>query len=134
MCGLLLLLSVAAFALFSGNTQLFRSFQPLVIIAFVWAAILIYQPYRGPVNVLRNTPSLAGPRTVEISSEGLHVRSSLVDSKMVWDLFRDWTESKDVFTLYHGQDIVVPSPKRAMTPDQQSEVRELLKLHIRTKR
>jgi hypothetical protein len=133
-CVLLLLLSVAAFAFLTGNTQLFRSFQPLVIVAFVVAFILIYQPYRGPVNALRNTPGLAGPRMVEISPEGLHVRTSLVDSKMAWDLFRDWSESKDVFTLYHGQNIVVPIPKRAMTPEQQSEFRELLKLYIKTKR
>jgi hypothetical protein len=97
--------------------------------ALFFLAFIFVSPYYTSKKVLR-APALVGPRTVDVSSDGLHFRSALVDSKLAWPLFTRWTEASRIFVLYQQSKVVVPVPKRAMTAEQQSEFRALLQKHI----
>lgn len=128
-CLAVLALSVIILTLVTGNTVAFQSLKPLGFMAIFFLAFIFVSPYYTSKKVLR-TPALNGPRTVDVSAEGLHFHSSMVDSQLAWPIFTRWTEASQVFILYQQAKVVVPIPKRAMTPAQQEEFRALLRTHI----
>jgi hypothetical protein len=72
--------------------------------------------------------------TMEIDGDGI-VSSNLVDSgRTLWQGFHRALEANSVFTLYPSDKIVVIIPKRAFTPEQLTEFRELLARKIPQKK
>ena len=124
LCLAVLSLSVLLLTLVTGNTFAFQSLKPLGFVAIFFLAFIFVSPYFTSKKVLRS-PALIGPRTVEVSADGLHFHSALVDSKLAWALFTRWTEASRVFVLYQQSKVVVPVPKRSMTEAQQQEFRAL---------
>lgn len=130
-CLALLAVSVTMLAFVTGNSEWGRSMLPLAGMAILWPSLMLLSPYYTGGKALRQTPGLAGPRTMDISAEGLHVRSATVDSKLAWSLYSRWTETKKAFVLYQGPNIVVPLPKRVMSAEQQETLRGLLNQFVK---
>lgn len=78
-------------------------------------------------------PAMVGPRTLEISPDGFHVKSAVVDSKVAWSLFSGWIELPKQFLLFQPGKVVVPVPKRGMSDAQQGELRALLGQYVKRK-
>ncbi len=69
--------------------------------------------------------------TMEASDTGLTVHTAHADSKASWSAYVAWAETKSVFVILPQPRIYVPIPKRAFTPEQLVEFRELLGRHIK---
>jgi hypothetical protein len=107
------------------------TFFPLWLLAALWAYVLWYDPYSLSRKIIRGPTSLA--RTVEITEEGIHSRSTSTDSRLTWEAIIDWAEVERVFTLFVTSVSFFPIPKRAMTEEQQNEFRALLKARVAPK-
>jgi hypothetical protein len=80
--------------------------------------------------VIRGSPRASLPHTIDISEHGLYFRTSASESRLAWDLIRGWAEADRVFALLPSPVTFVPIPKRAMTHDQQIELRTLLQQKV----
>jgi len=72
--------------------------------------------------------------TIEATGAGLEIHSVHADSKVAWSAYMAWGENKTVFVILPQPRIYVPIPKRAFTPEQLNEFRELLRRNIKPDR
>jgi hypothetical protein len=64
--------------------------------------------------------------TADVSEDGIHVATLTADSQMKWGGFIRFLEFDKIFMLFHAQWIFNIFPKRAFTPTEADEFRELL--------
>jgi hypothetical protein len=99
-----------------------------------WAWYLWFCPFYIARKVMKSSPGVQLPRMLNISEEGLYSRTSASESRMAWEVFVGWAEAERVFVLLPNAVSFFPVPKRAMTDDQQRELRDLLRAKLtRTK-
>ncbi len=99
-----------------------------------WLAIMWAAPRLSARRQFRNTPTAHTPVTIDASDTGLHIQSVHADSKAAWSAYLAWCEYKSVFVILPQRRIYVPIPKRAFTPEQLVEFRELLGRNINPKK
>ncbi len=99
---------------------------PLWVLAAFWAWYLWYCPYHVAKKLLKGSPAAAVPHTLEISDSGVHSRSPISESRFSWDLIVGWAEAERVFALFPSPISFIPIAKRAMSEQQQNELRSLL--------
>jgi YcxB-like protein len=66
----------------------------------------------------------------EITEGGVEVSSSTASSKYTWPAFRRWSETANLFLLFHGPKIYNPYPKRAFSIEEAEEFRSLLTRNV----
>ena len=109
-----------------GPDKSSASMFPLWILAAFWGWYLWYCPYQVAKKIMKGNPITSVPHTIEISETGFHSRTSISDSRYSWDLIVGWAEADRVFALFPSSISFFPIPKRALTGEQQAELRSLL--------
>lgn len=129
----MLLFLTLAEALFVSILGFDRSFPTLALlwglVAF-WAYCLWYAPRDVARKMIAGSPSASLPHIAEMSENGLHFQTSAGESRLAWNLIIGWVEVERVFALFPSPLTFFPIPKRAMTDQQQDEMRSLLKNNI----
>jgi hypothetical protein len=128
----LVILSCSALlgALLAPKGMVFESFAPSMVLL---ALLLIFVPATRWLNArrqFRSAPSAQAPITMTVSDEGVAFRSQYTDSKVAWSLFVRWLDGKSVFALLQSNVVFNVIPKRAFSPDQLAEFREILRRKI----
>jgi hypothetical protein len=131
--GWVLLFITLAEALFESIFGLDRSFPILALlwglVAF-WAYCLWYAPRYAARKMITGSPSASLPHIAEMSEDGLYFRTSGGESRLTWNLIIGWVEVERVFALFLSPLTFFPIPKRALTSQQQDELRRLLNNNI----
>jgi hypothetical protein len=131
--GWVLLFLVLGEALYVSISGFDREFPTLALLwGFVafWGYCLWYAPRYAARKMIRGSPSASLPHSAEMSEDGLHFRTSAGESRLTWNLIIGWVEVERVFALFPSPLTFFPIPKRAMTDQQQDELRNLLKTKI----
>jgi hypothetical protein len=127
--GWVLLFLALAEALYVSISGFDREFPTLALlwgqVAF-WAYCLWYAPRYAARKMIKGSPSASLPHTAQMSDEGLYFRTSAGESRLSWNLIIGWVEVERVFALFPSPLTFFPIPKRAMTDQQQDELRNLL--------
>lgn len=131
---LFLILAVALLVSIFGPDRSFPNLALLWGLAAFWICCLWYAPRRVARKMITGSPSASLPHTVDMSEDGLHFRTSASESRLMWSLFTGWAEADRVFALFPSPVSFLPIPKRAMTHDQQSELRTLLQQKVPTRK
>jgi len=102
----------------------------IIAFAALWFTYMLAAPRLSSRRQFRNTPTAQNPITIEALDSGLHIQSVHADSRVAWSAYVGWTEGKSVFVILPQPRIYVPIPKRALTPEQLNEFREMLRRNI----
>jgi len=121
-----LILAVALFVSIFGPDRTFPNLALLWGLVAFWTCYLWYAPRGVAKKMITGSPSAALPQTLDVSEGGLYVRTSASESRLTWDLIIGWAEADRVFALFPSPISFLPIPKRAMTTDQQNEMRTIL--------
>jgi hypothetical protein len=74
------------------------------------------------------------PVTLAITEEGISSHTPTADTRRKWADYNGWRESQNVFAVMHSGTQFSSIPKRAFTPEQLAEFRELLARKIPQKK
>jgi len=75
----------------------------------------------------RANPKFRDEVQLTLTPDGLHFRTSMIDSTLMWTLYSDYFETNRAFMLVYGKRMYTVIPKRALDGDAQlREIRELL--------
>jgi len=75
----------------------------------------------------RANPKFHDEVQLTLTPDGIHFRTSMIDSTLKWTLYSDYFETDRVFILIYGERMYTVIPKRALDGDAQvHEIRELL--------
>jgi len=136
---MLRLIVFAIFALMSAVlfSLLFSDLFPLwagagIVILFL--AALFFNVLVGlPRKYFRGNANFRDKYQITFSDDGLHVRTTQIDSKQSWSLYTKAFEGHDMYLLIYGTDIRMMTmvPKRAFkSADQENLFRAMIKRHI----
>jgi hypothetical protein len=128
---LLMLFSLAG-SFMDRRAEFISNLLPLIYVAIAWIALLYGAPYLSARSQFKGNPSSKGPITLEVSEEGFHTKSQFSDSNIGWGAIVGFVEMKTIFAIFPAPRIFYPIPKRAFTPDQLTEFRQLLKQNIKS--
>ena len=81
----------------------------------------------------RKNPHIAGTYSAKLSVESIQYIGPESRSEMSWSAIDCYAESKNVFALVRLPNVVQMLPKRAFTPEQLAEFRELLRNKLPSK-
>jgi len=95
-----------------------------------WAYCMWYAPRYAARKMIKGSPSASLPHTAQISEDGLYFRTSADESRMAWNLIIGWVEVERVFALFPSPLTFFTIPKRAMTNQQEDELRSFLKNNV----
>jgi len=103
-----------------------------IIILFI--AALFYNVFVAlPRKYFRGNANFRDKYQITFSDDGLHVRTSQIDSKQGWGLYTKAFEGHDMYLLIYGTDLRMMTmvPKRAFkSADQENLFRAMIKRHI----
>jgi hypothetical protein len=123
---------VAVFVLFvHPDSQSLKISGALLAFAALWFTFMLAGPKFSAHRQFRGSPTAQSPITMETSDAGVAIHSAYGDSKVSWSAYVAWAEAKSVFVILPQPRIYVPIPKRAFTPEQMNEFREILRRNIR---
>ena len=98
-----------------------------------WTYCLWYAPRYAARKMIKGSPGASLPHTAEMSEDGLYFRTPAGESRLTWTLIIGWAEVDRVFALFPSPLTFFPIPKRAMTDQQQNELRSLLEKRVSNK-
>jgi YcxB-like protein len=101
--------------------------------AALWFTYMLAGPRFSAGRQFKASPSAQSPVEIEISNEGLFFHSAYAESKVSWSAYVAWGENKSTFVILPQPRIYFPIPKRAFTPEQIGEFREVLRRNVRKK-
>ncbi|HLN99420.1 MAG TPA: YcxB family protein [Pyrinomonadaceae bacterium] len=127
-------LAVALFVSIFGPDRNFPTLALLWGLAAFWTCSLWYSPRYLARKMITGNPSASLPHAVEMSEDGLNFRTSASESRLTWELITGWAEVDRVFALFPSPISFLPIPKRALTHDQQDELRSLLQQKISSRK
>jgi hypothetical protein len=106
---------------------------PYALVSFMLAAIVfeLVLPWYYRRHFRKTWLLYGEPVLIRLTEEGVCTRSPLGESKLYWNAFRYFRETKQTFLLYIGRVSAVVIPKRCMTPETTDEVRHLLRGNLR---
>lgn len=125
-----LVLAAAIFLSLLGPDKSFSNLFPLWALVAFLTCVIWYSPYRIARKMIKGSPSASLPHTMEISESGIYSRSAIGESRFTWDLIVGWVEVDRVFALFPSPVSFFPIPKRAMSADQQTDLRGLLQARV----
>jgi hypothetical protein len=98
-------------------------------VCLVLVGVLILAPMLA-VRSLQNTPFYQGKVRVQADDSGTRFVYGTGDSNTQWSGYIRFLETKNLFMLYVSKAMFRPIPKRALSPGQVSELREMLQTKI----
>jgi hypothetical protein len=104
-----------------------------IAFGIIWFAWMLGAPRFFARRQFRNMPSAQWPITLDISDSGLDIHTPHSESRATWSAYMAWGESKSVFVIMPQPRIYVPIPKRAFTPEQIGEFRDILRRNVSKK-
>jgi hypothetical protein len=111
---------------FSGETTS-AIFYAFVCLVFVGTPILAP---RLSVRSLQRTPFYQGKVRIQVNDSGTRFEYVTGDSNTQWSGYIRFLETKNLFMLYVSKVMFRPIPKRALSLEQVSELREVLQKKI----
>ena len=120
----------ALYVSISGVGREFPTLALLWSLVAFWAYCLWYAPRYVARKMIKGSPGASLPHTAQISEDGLYFRTSEGESRLTWNLLIGWVEVERVFALFLSPITFFPIPKRAVTGQQQDELRSLFKTKI----
>jgi hypothetical protein len=131
-CLFLVLLTALLESIF-GSDRRFPSLALLWGLPAYWGYWLWYAPRHASRKMIKGSPSASLPHTMDISEARIHFRTSVGESRLTWQQFVGWLEVDRVFALFPSPLTFFPIPKRAMSSDQQAELRSILQKKVLNK-
>jgi len=128
---LFLLLIVVMFVADARGRSTLKNAAPLVVIVALWNLWLLVSPYFAARSQFRGSRAAHGRKALQASAAELSFQTDLGSSRLQWSGFVNWVEEKQVFALFTSPKAFIVLPKRAFTPEQVAEFRELLRQNIR---
>ncbi|HTV64514.1 MAG TPA: YcxB family protein [Bryocella sp.] len=116
------------------SSHVLSNAAPLIGLAVFWGVLLWACPWWAARNQFRKQPSAQGPRTLELDTTGVHWRWDGGTADIEWKNITRFLETKNEFLLYTSPAAFNMVPKRALTPEQVSELRALLSEHVNSSR
>lgn len=112
---------------FLWNGILLRGTIPNFILLTSLYALVYAQQYYAIKHDFEKQPIFRDSVSVEMSEEGLEVKTSTSESKIKWSSFSYWKETPNLFLLYYPSKLHDLFPKRAFESDRQiDEFQEIL--------
>ena len=105
--------------------SLFALGMPIVGFLSLWGA-----PHIHARMQYRRMPSAQTSVTMTVSEPGLRVLFEYGDSQVKWSAYIGWAEGAAVFVLFPQPRLYVPIPKRAFSPDQLDQFRDILRRNV----
>ncbi len=121
-----LVLAGAGLLVVATNPRALSNFIPLFALAVLWVVLLWAIPWWAARRQFTRQPAVQGPRTMVLDARGAHWRWDGGAADIEWKNFVRCTEGKSQFLLYTSPACFNIVPKRSLTPEQMSELRELL--------
>jgi hypothetical protein len=112
------------------NAQYLSTYGPILFIAGLWVLMLWGGPWWAARMQFRKQPSVQGPITATLSEKGVSWKWDGGSSEVEWKTFHRWQECKTQFLLFTSPVMFNMIPKRVLSPEQESEVRNLLTEHV----
>ncbi len=125
---------VGVFFLFTGFLSLITGGSSQDVRMFVIAGVALAWPLIvRPISLrrhFRTIPNFALKQRLFAGEEGLRTTSDAGRSENNWSAYTDFLETKNLFVLYMGQGMFEVVPKRAFSPHELDQFRELLARHL----
>ena len=129
-CVLAFLSAVVFSLVFADLFPLWASLSGVVL----FLGVLFYNVLWGlPRKYFRKNASFREKYQITFSDEGVHVKTSQIDSKLGWGLYTKAFENSEMYLLVYGTDIrmMTAVPKRSFkSNDQEYLFRQLVARHI----
>jgi hypothetical protein len=125
-CTSILILSISMGLIGFAVIPRLRTFVPLVLLFALYLVLLWYAPRWSARRQFTQQPAAQGSRTMSLDSAGVQFTWNGGDSKLAWNNFIRWIESKNQFILYTSPVGFVMIPKRGFSPEQIAEFRSAL--------
>ena len=106
-------LDLAAFLwLFNGYSWVVG----VMLVSILFFGLLLgFGVFVVPALVSRSQPKLREPYNLRFSDEGVHFRTTGIDSNLSWSLYSSWRQDSDFVYLFHGPRDVTILPRRAFS-------------------
>ena len=102
-----------------------------VVMAFVFALILVAGFIIAPVLTFRREPKFRDESSLTFSAEGIHFRTAHIDSQLQWSLYSLALVDAHSYVLYYGSRQFTVIPKRAfLDAEEQRAFEQLLAEHV----
>lgn len=98
--------------------------------ATLWFTFMLGGPWLSARRQFKGSPSAQVPIQVEASDEGLFFHSAHADSKISWSAYVAWGENKTTFVILPQPRTYFPIPKRAFSPEQLEDFRNILRRNV----
>jgi len=119
---------------FIGQAVWKRGFSTNFIPGLVVPLFFLVLPFTTRRTVRKSyakSANMHGPLTLDVDEDGLSFRGRTFASKVSWDHFAQFYENKQVFVIcQQGQMVFNILPKRCLSPEQTSALRDLVSRHI----
>jgi hypothetical protein len=112
------------------DPNLTKNVAPLFFLGLLWLVLIWGLPWWSARKQFVGQPMAQGPRTVALDDAGAHWRWAGGSADVEWRNYARALEGKNQFLLYTSPVCFNILPKRALTPDQLEQVRQLLKQMI----
>ncbi|HET9836710.1 MAG TPA: YcxB family protein, partial [Candidatus Angelobacter sp.] len=107
------------------------SLLPLVFVIPALFSPLLNQ--RSRKAAYRRNTSLHGPRSVVVDEQGLSFKGPNFSSQVNWPIFVKFAEDGKVVVLFQSSHVFHIIPKRQLSPQQISSLRDAITRHIPTR-
>ena len=88
----------------------------LMLVSILFFCLLLgFGVFVVPALVSRSHPKLREPYSLRFSDEGVHFRTTGIDSNLSWSLYSSWRQDSDFVYLFHGPRDVTILPRRAFS-------------------
>ena len=99
----------------------------------LFCLVLPFTTKRSVRNSYAKSANMHGPLTLDVDEDGLSFRGRTFASKVSWDHFASFYEDKKSFVIsQRGQTVFNILPKRCLSPEQISTLRDFLSRHMNT--
>ena len=98
-----------------------------MIVPFAFAVLCLGSPLllkRAYQKAYRRNPSCQGRLSLVLTESGLDFNGATFSSQLKWEHFIRFVEDEKIFLLYQTNQLVQIIPKRQLSPEQISELRE----------
>ena len=101
---------------------------PLAFAVFAMSQPLLFK--RSARTAYRKNRSFHGPRSAAIDEQGMSFEGADFSSQLKWPFFLKFAEDEKSFVMYQSNQMFFFIPKRQLSPQEISTIREALIQHI----
>lgn len=101
-----------------------------VVFGVLWFGYMLIAPKLSTRRQFRYSPMAQSAITLDISETGLEFHNLHAESRVAWSAYFAWGEAKSLFVIMPQPRAYICIPKRAFTPQEVDEFRDLLRRHI----